>query len=99
MEKPNIQLLHNFVLVSINKVETSSGGIILTQATQEKTNLATVASIGSGRTLQNGTREIFDIKLGDVVMIGQGSGSDVKVDGETYRLITTDNIIGILGKE
>ena len=57
---------------------------------------AKVIAIGSGRTLKDGKKVALDVKVGDRVLIGKYSGSEVKLDGTEYLILKEDDVLGIV---
>ena len=76
--------------------EQKVGSIIIPDSAKEKPQQAEVIAVGSGRVLENGTREPLAVKAGDKVLVGKWSGSDVKIDGVEYLILKEDEILGVL---
>jgi chaperonin GroES len=76
--------------------EQKVGSIIIPDSAKEKPQQAEVIAVGSGRVLDNGTREPLSVKAGDKVLVGKWSGSDVKIDGVEYLILKEDEILGVL---
>jgi chaperonin GroES len=94
----NVRPLRDRVLVKrVEEGEQKSGGIIIPDSAKEKPQRAEVVAIGSGRTLENGTRVPLTVKAGDKVLVGKWSGTEVKIDGAEYLIIKEDEILGIEG--
>lgn len=94
----NIRPLQDRVLVRRAEEETkSAGGIILTGSAQEKPSQGEVVAVGNGKKLDNGSTQPMDVKVGDKVLFGKYSGSEVKVDDETLLMMREDDIMGIIG--
>ena len=94
----NVRPLRDRVLVKrVEEGEQKIGGIIVPDAAKEKPQRAEVVAIGSGRTLENGTRVPLTVKAGDTVLVGKWSGTEVKIDGAEYLIIKEDEILGIEG--
>ncbi len=94
----NVRPLRDRVLVKrVEEGEQKVGGIIIPDAAKEKPQRAEVVAIGSGRTLENGTRVPLTVKAGDTVLVGKWSGTEVKIDGAEYLIIKEDEILGIEG--
>jgi len=84
------------VLEVATQEEKSVGGIVLASAAQEKPQVATVAALGTGRTLDNGQVIAPQVAVGDVVVFEKYAGVEVKVDGKDYLVVRENDIIGIL---
>ena len=94
----NIRPLQDRVLVRRAEEETkSAGGIILTGSAQEKPSEGEVVAVGNGKKLGNGSTQSMDVRVGDIVLFGKYSGSEVKVNGETLLIMREDDIMGIIG--
>ena len=87
-----IKPLADRVLVKNDKAETkTSGGIIIPEAAQEKTQTATVIAIGPGTDDNKIT-----VKPGDRIMYDKYSGTQVKIDGEDHLILKMNDIIAII---
>lgn len=78
------------------KKKKSAGGIILTGNAQEKPSQGEVVAVGNGKKLDNGTTLPMDVKVGDKVLFGKYSGSEVKVGDETLLMMREEDIMGII---
>jgi chaperonin GroES len=58
---------------------------------------AEVIAVGSGRTLKDGKKVPLEVKVGDKVLVGKYSGSEVKLDGTEYLILKEDEVLGIVG--
>ncbi len=76
--------------------EMSSGGIILPDTAQEKPQEGKVMSIGPGKTAENGELIKMSLKVGDRVLYGKYSGTEVTIDGEEYVFMRESDILAIL---
>ncbi len=95
----NIRPLHDHVLVRrIEETETVRGGIIIPDTAKEKPQEGEVIAVGDGKLLEDGQRATIDVQVGDRILFGKYSGSDVKIDGEKYLVVREDEILGVLGK-
>jgi chaperonin GroES len=94
----NIRPLQDRVLIRREEEETkSSGGIILTASAQEKPSQGKVVAVGNGKKLDDGTTQPMDVKVGDKVLFGKFSGSEIKADDEDLLMMREDDIMGIIG--
>ena len=85
------------VLVKRVEEETKSpGGIVLPGAAAEKPSRGTVKAVGRGKLLDNGDVRPLDVKVGDQVLFGKYSGSEVKVDGDELIVMREDEIMAII---
>jgi len=93
-----IRPLHDRVVVKRVEEETkTAGGIVLPGSAAEKPSEGEVLAVGLGKPLDNGQIRALEVKVGDKVLFGKYSGSEVKVDGEQYIVMREEDIIGILG--
>lgn len=93
----NIRPLQDRILVRRAEEETkSAGGIILTGSAQEKPDQGEVVAVGNGKKLDNGSTLPIDVKVGDRVLFGKYSGSEVKVGDETLLMMREEDIMGII---
>ena len=89
--------LHDRVLVKrLASTEETINGLYIPDSAKEKPQQAEVIAIGKGKLLENGDRAELNVKPGDKVLFGKYSGSEVKVDGETYLIFREDEILGVL---
>jgi chaperonin GroES len=95
----NIRPLHDRVLVRrIEETETIRGGIIIPDTAKEKPQQGEVVGVGNGKLLDDGQRAAIGVKVGDRILFGKYSGSDVKIAGEEYLVVREDEILGVLSK-
>jgi chaperonin GroES len=94
----NIRPLQDRVLIKrIDEQEQVRGGIIIPDTAKEKPQEAEVVAVGPGKTNDDGKRVPIDIKVGDKVLVGKYSGSDIKIDGEDYVIVREDEILAVVG--
>jgi chaperonin GroES len=77
--------------------EKTKGGIVLPDTAKEKPKEGKVIALGDGKILESGERAKFQIKVGDRVIFASYSGTDVKVDGEEYVLMSEEDILAVIG--
>ena len=92
-------LADRIVVKRIDEQETLRSGIIIPDSAQEKPQEAEVVAVGPGKRLEDGTRVPVDVKVGDRILFGKYSSSDVKVDGEEYLIMREDEILGVVEQE
>ena len=88
-------LLDRVVIKSVEAEETTKSGIILTASAQEKPQIAEVVAVGPGGIV-DGKEVKMMLKVGDRVLTGKYSGTDVKVDGVEYKIVRQDDILAIV---
>jgi chaperonin GroES len=93
----NIRPLHDRVILRrIEEGEQIRGGIIIPDTAKEKPQEGEVIAAGEGKYKEDGTRQTLDVKVGDRVLFGKYSGSEIKIDGEEFLIMREDEILGIL---
>jgi len=75
---------------------TTKGGIILPDTAKEKPQKGKVLSVGTGRILDNGTRVPLDVREGDIIIFSKYGGTEIKIDGEDYLIISERDILGVV---
>ena len=90
--------LHDRVLIRrIEAQAKTAGGIIIPDTAQEKPQEGEVVSAGSGARNEQGTVHPLEVKVGDKILFGKWSGTEVKVDGEDLIIMKESDILGIVG--
>ncbi len=84
------------VLTRIDADEKTAGGIIIPDSAKEKPQEGRVVAIGPGGRDENGKLIPIDVKVGDRVLFGKWSGTEVKIDGVEYLIIKESDIMGVL---
>lgn len=93
----SIRPLHDRIIVKrIEEGEQIRGGIIIPDTAKEKPQEGEVIAAGEGKYKDDGTRQTLDVKVGDRVLFGKYSGSEIKLDGEEYLIMREDEILGII---
>ena len=88
-------LLDRVVVKAEEAEETTKSGIVLTAASQEKPQFATIVAVGPGGMVDGNEVTMF-VKVGDKVITSRYSGTDVKLDGEEYTLVGQEDILAIV---
>ena len=78
--------------------EKTAGGIILPDTVKEKPVEGNVVAVGAGKVADDGKAIQMEVKVGDRVLYGKYSGTEVTVNGEEYLIMRESDIFGILGK-
>ena len=76
--------------------EKKVGSIIIPDSAKEKPMTAEVIAVGSGRILKDGKKVPLEVKVGDKVLVGKYSGSEVKLDGKEYLILPEHDVLGIV---
>ncbi|MBL8547679.1 MAG: co-chaperone GroES [Hyphomonadaceae bacterium] len=89
--------LHDRVLVKrVKEEEKTRGGIIIPETAQEKPQEGEVVAVGPGARDEDGERIELDVKVGDRILFGKWSGTEVKVDGEVLLIMKESDIMGVI---
>ena len=89
--------LHDRVLVKrVKEEEKTKGGIIIPETAQEKPQEGEVVAIGPGARDEDGERIALDVKVGDRILFGKWSGTEVKVDGDELLIMKESDIMGVI---
>ena len=92
-----IRPLHDRVVIRRTEEErTSPGGIVIPDAAAEKPIKGEVLAVGNGKLLENGDVRPLDLKVGDQVLFGKYSGTEVNVDGEELLVMREDDIMAVI---
>jgi chaperonin GroES len=97
-KKLNIKPLSNRVLVKRleEEVQKTAGGIIVPDTAKEKPQRGKVVAVGPGRMTDEGERIKVEVKVGDEILFGKWSGSEITVDGQEYLFMKDDDILAVL---
>jgi len=88
--------LHDRVVVKrIDAEEKTAGGIIIPDTAKEKPMQGEIIAVGSGARGEDGKVIALDVKVGDRVLFGKWSGTEVKIDGEDLLIMKESDIIGV----
>jgi chaperonin GroES len=92
-----VRPLHDRLLVRrIEPKETAKGGIIIPDTAKEKPQEGEVLAVGNGKVLENGTKLALDVKVGDKILFGKYTGSEIKIDGEDVLVLREDEVLAVL---
>ena len=98
MKAMKVRPLHDRLLVRrIEEKERARGGIIIPDTAKEKPMEGKVLAVGNGRVLENGKRLALDVKVGDRILFGKYSGTEIKIDGEEVLIVREDEVLAIMG--
>jgi len=93
-----IRPLHDRILVErLEEQEVKKGGIIIPDTAKEKPQEGKVIAVGAGKVTDEGKRLTLDVKVGDKILFGKYSGSEVKVDDKEYLIMREEDILAVLG--
>jgi len=92
-----IRPLHDRVLVRrLDDEKTSPGGIVIPDTVAEKPMQGEIVAVGNGKIQENGDIRPLDVKVGDKILFGKYSGTEVKVGGEELLVMREDDIMGVI---
>lgn len=89
-------LADRIVIRVIEDTEQTSGGIFIPDSAKEKPQKGEVVAVGLGKIGENGEREPMDVKAGDIVLYAKYAGTDIKVDGVEYKILSVKDALAIL---
>jgi chaperonin GroES len=86
------------LVVRIEEIEKTPGGIIIPDTAKEKPQEGKVVAVGPGKWDENGKRIRLEIKKDDRVLFGKYAGNEIKIDGVEHLIMRDDDILGIIEK-
>ena len=93
----NIRPLHDRVIIRrMEEEKTSPGGSVIPDSATEKPVKGEVVAVGNGKLLDSGEVRPLDVKVGDTILFGKYSGTEVSVDGEELLVMREDDITAII---
>src|ERR1700732_1917523 len=93
----NIRPLYDRLVVKrIEETENMQGGLHIPDSAKEKPQEGEVVAVGKGKRLEDGQLVPLDVQVGDRILFGKYSGSEIKLDGEDYMIMREDEVLGIL---
>ncbi len=92
-----IRPLHDRVIVKRLESETkTAGGIVIPDSAAEKPVQGKIVAVGKGKILEDGSVRALDVKVGDKILFGKYSGSEIKIDGEEHLIMREEDILGVV---
>jgi chaperonin GroES len=93
----NIRPLYDRIVVKrIEEGETKHGSLFIPDSAKEKPQEGEVVAVGKGKRLEDGKVIPLDVAVGDRILFGKYSGSDIKLDGNEFLIMREDEVLGIL---
>jgi len=93
----NVKPIGDRILVEpAEEKEVKKGGIIIPDSAKEKPQEAIVVALGTGKTDDNGKKIAFEVKKGDRVLVSKYGGTEIKIDGKEYKILSSDDILAVL---
>jgi chaperonin GroES len=92
-----IRPLHDRILVErLEEKEVKKGGIIIPDTAKEKPQEGKVIAAGAGKVADDGKKIALDVKVGDRILFGKYSGSEVKIDDKEYLILREEDVLAVL---
>lgn len=92
-----VRPLHDRVIVRrLEEERKTAGGIVIPDSAAEKPVRGEIIAVGNGKILENGEVRALDVKVGDKVLYGKYSGTEVKVDGQELLVMREDDIMAVI---
>jgi chaperonin GroES len=89
-------LQDRLVIKRIEEEEKTKGGIIIPDSAKEKPQEGRVVAVGDGKTLESGQKAPLTVKVGDKILFGKYSGTEIKIDGEEHLILREDDVLAIV---
>lgn len=95
--KVKIRPLYDRVIVKREEEEErSAGGIVIPDTAKEKPVRGTVLAVGAGKILDNGDTRALAVKVGDKILFGKYSGTEIKIENEDVLVLREEDILGVI---
>lgn len=93
-----VRPLHDRILIRRieEEGEVKKGGIIIPDTAKEKPQEGEVVAVGEGKTLESGERQPMDVKVGDRILFGKYSGTDVNIGDDEYLIIREEDVLAVI---
>ena len=89
-------LYDRIVVKRLESQEQMQGGLYIPDTAKEKPQEGEVVAVGKGKRLEDGKVVPLDVQVGDRILFGKYSGSDIKLDGDEYLIMREDEVLGVL---
>ena len=89
-------LSDKLVVKIIDEAEQTSGGIFIPDSAKEKPQKGEVVAVGQGKLNDKGEREPMDVKTGDIVLYAKYAGTDIKMDGTEYKILSVKDALAVI---
>jgi chaperonin GroES len=90
-------LQDRIIVERLNSEEKTASGIFIPDSAKEKPQQGKVIAVGKGKVKEDGSHQPLDLKVGDLILFGKYSGTEVKVGDEDYLIMREDDVLGVLG--
>ena len=91
-------LSDRIVVKRTKEEEKTKGGIIIPDTAKEKPVEGSVVAVGTGKVLKDGKKRPVDVKVGDRILFGKYSGTEVKIEGEEHVLLREEDVLAVIEK-
>lgn len=96
MSSVNVTPLNDRILVKrVEEEQKTAGGLIIPDSAKEKPQRGEVVAAGKGKTTEDGTKIPLEVKVGDQILFGKYSGTELKLEGVEYLMMREDDVLGI----
>ena len=93
----NIRPLQDRLIVRrLDSEEKTAGGLYIPDSAKEKPQQGEVVAVGEGKVNDNGEREPMDVKVGDVILYAKYAGTDIKMDGVEYKILSIKDALAVI---
>ena len=93
----NIRPLHDRIVVKrIEGSNSTAGGLFIPDSAKEKPQEGKVVAVSRGKRLEDGTRSPLDVVVGDRILYGKYTGSEIRLAGEEYLIVSEEEVLGVL---
>jgi len=93
----NVRPLHDRILIKrVEEGETVKGGIIIPDTAKEKSQEGEVIAVGDGKRTKDGKIIPIDVKVGDRILFGKYSGTDIRIDDVDYVIVREEEVLAVL---
>ena len=91
-------LQDRIIVKRVEEEAKTKGGIIIPDSAKEKPMEGEVIAVGTGKILENGKKQLLEVKKGDRVLFSKYAGTDIKIDGVEHLIMKEDDILGVVEK-
>ena len=92
----NVRPLGDRLFIQQLAAKDKEGSIIIPESAQKPPTRGKVVAVGPGKTLEDGSVRPLELQVGDEVLFGDYSGDDIELEGETYRIISEEDVLGVV---
>jgi len=94
-----IRPLHDRIIVErLEEESKTAGGLIIPDTAKEKPQKGKIIAAGKGKVTEDGKVLSLDVKVGDLILFGKYSGTEIKVEGKEYLMMREDDVLGVIEK-